>query len=139
VARDSYYFNGITYKVNDGAGRPKDLDFIIKVPRADIFVGVQVKNKMEHPTFDEVSDLLEITRTLHLKPVLMGRIIHPSTFEVLKNNGGIALKFKRYLLQPPFDRVKFPQIVAMGIPLGVYTRCPEFLVDMLVRAAGYVS
>jgi excisionase family DNA binding protein len=139
VARDTYYFNGITYRVSDGAGRPKDLDFIAKIPRADVFVGVQVKNKMQHPTFDDVSSLLEICRVLHLKPMLIGRIIHPSTYEVLKSNEGLALKFKRYLLQPPFDRGKFPQIVEMGIPLGVYMRCPEFLVEMLLRAKDSLS
>jgi len=139
VARDAYYFNGITYRVGVGAGRPMDLDFIAKVPRADVFVGIQVKNKMKHPTFDDVRSLLEICRVLHLKPMLIGRIIHPSTYEMLGSNGGLALKLKRYLLQPPFDRAKFPKIVEMGIPLGVYMRCPEFLVQMLLRAKDFLS
>lgn len=139
VAKDAYYFNGVTYRDSDRAGRPKDLDFVAKVPGADIFVGIQVKNKMKHPIFDEVSSLLEICRVLHLKPMLFGRIIHPSSYEMLKSNGGIALKFKRYLLQPEFDRVKFDQIVEMGIPLGVYRRCPEFMVEMLLRAKDFLS
>jgi len=133
VAKDTYYFNGIAYRGNYTAGRPRDLDFIAKIPEKEVFVGVQVKNKMKHPTFEEVSFLLEICRVLHLTPILVGRIIHPSTYPLLKNNGGRALKFKRYFLQPPFPRDKFSEIVDMGIPLGVYRRCPEFLVSMLIK------
>ena len=132
VAKDTYYFNGIAYRESDTAGRPRDLDFVAKVPEKEVFLGIQVKNKMKHPTFIEVSFLLEICRVLHLRPILVGRIIHPSTYALLKNNGGRALKFKRYFLQPPFPRDKFSEIVEMGIPLGVYKRSPEFLVSMLM-------
>jgi excisionase family DNA binding protein len=131
VAKDTYYFNGIAYRESNTAGRPRDLDFIVKVPKKEVFLGIQVKNKTKHPTFAEVSYLLDICRSLHLRPILIARIIHPATYNMLKNNGGWALRFKRYFLQPPFPRDKFPEIVNMGIPLGVYKRCPEFLVGML--------
>ena len=133
VAKDTYYFNGIAYRPSQTAGRPRDLDFIAKAPESDLFVGIQIKNKMEHPVFDEVSNLLEICRALHLAPILFGRIIHPSTFALLKNNHGRALPCKRYFLAPPFPRDKFDAIVNMGIPLGVYQRCPQFMVDMLLK------
>jgi excisionase family DNA binding protein len=131
VAKDTYYFNGVVYRDSKTAGRPRDLDFIVKVPKKDSFLGIQVKNKMQHPTYNEVSYLLEMCRVLQLKPILVARIIHPSTYKILKNNGGRALRFKRYFLKPPFPHDKFSEIINLGIPLGVYRRCPEFLVRML--------
>lgn len=133
VAKDSYYFNGVVYRHGNTAGRPRDLDFVAKVPESEIFVGIQIKNKMEHPKFAEVSSHLDICRVLGLKPILVGRIMHPSTYSLLKNNSGRALRCKRYFLAPPFPRDKFDAIVGMGIPLGVYQRCPQFLVDMLLK------
>lgn len=130
VAKDAYSFNGLSYRRSSRAGRPTDLDFIAKVPQKDVFIGVQVKNRMQHPSLDEVNSLLEICGFLRLKPVLVARIIHPKTYELLKENGGRALRVKRYFLQPPFPRDKFKDIVDLGIPLGVYNRTPDFLVNM---------
>lgn len=138
ISKDSYYFNGKTYRPSTSAGRPKDLDFIAKVPQKEVFLGIQVKNKMQHPTLSEVVSLIDICTALQLKPILVGRIIHPGTYELLKDNGGRALKFIRYFLQPPFPRDKFSRIVDLGIPLGVYQRVPDFLVNMFNSLAGFV-
>lgn len=132
VAKDTYYFNGIAYRPSKAAGRPADLDFIAYIPQKDIYVGIQVKNKMEHPTLEEVGSLLDICNVLHLRPVLIGRIMHPLTYDLLKSNKGRAMPCKRYLLQPPFPRDAFQKIVDMGIPLGVYQWCPEFLIRLLL-------
>jgi len=132
VAKDTYYFNGIAYRLSNTAGRPTDLDFIAYSPEKKLYLGIQVKNKMEHPTHEEVSVLLEICNVLHLHPILIGRIIHPLTYTLLKNNKGRAVKYKRYFLQPPFPRDKFNKIIDMGIPIGVYKWCPEFLVKLLL-------
>jgi hypothetical protein len=127
VAKDTYSFNG----------RPTDLDFIAKVPQKDVFVGIQVKNRMQHPSLADVYSLLNICGHLKVRPVLVARIIHPKTYELLKENGGRALRVKRYFLQPPFPRDKFKEIVDLGIPLGVYNRPPDFLITMLTRLADF--
>lgn len=133
VAKDTYYFNGIVYRPSNGAGRPQDLDYIAHIPEKDIYLGIQVKNKMEHPTLVEVDELLKICNILHLHPILIGRIIYPLTYDLLKSNKGRAIPCKRYFLQPPFPRDAFSEIIDMGIPIGVYTRCPEFLVRLLLE------
>jgi excisionase family DNA binding protein len=135
VAKDVYAFNGRSYRPSSKAGRPTDLDFIAKVPQKDVFIGIQVKNKMQHPSLAEVNSLLSICGYLRLRPVLVARIIHPKTYELLKENGGWALRVKRYFLQPPFPRDKFKEIVDLGIPLGVYNRSPDFMIKMLQRMA----
>jgi len=43
---------------------------------------------------------------------------------------GKIVIFKRYLLKPEFPRDRFQKIVEeLGIPLGVYRRVPDFLVQ----------
>lgn len=132
LSKDTYYFNGLVYRPNTGAGRPSDLDYIVCIPESRLFVGVQVKNKLEHPTYEEVSSLLDICHALHLRPVLLARLVHPNSFGLLKSNGGWAIKFKMYFKRPPFPRTEWASINDMGIPLGVYQFPPQFLVDRLL-------
>jgi excisionase family DNA binding protein len=139
VVKDAYSFNGRSYRQTETAGRPTDLDFIAKVPKKDVFIGIQVKNRMQHPSLADVNTLLKICTALRLKPLLIARIIHPKTYELLKENGGRALRVKRYFFKPPFPRDKFKEIVDLGIPLGVYNRPPDFLIEMLKRSADYFS
>jgi hypothetical protein len=133
VARDTYYFNGRTYRPNSSAGRPTDLDFIAYVRETDTHIGIQIKNRLEHPRFEQVSTLLDICNYLNIRPVLIARILHPGTYDLLKSNKGRALKFKRYFLQPEYPRDKFTETVQMGIPLGVYRWPPRFLVQLLLK------
>jgi len=128
VAKDAYYFNGISYRTGFSSGRPKDLDFIAYSPRKQTYIGVQVKNRLEYPKQVDVSELCDICNVLHLRPILVARKVHPMTFGAIRNMGGEVIDFKRYLKQPPFDREKFQAIVAMGIPLGVYQWTPAYLV-----------
>ena len=138
VAKDTYYFNGVAYRPSNSAGRPTDLDFIAQIPEKNLYIGIQVKNKMQHPTLADVNVLLDICKTLHLRPILLARIIHPFTYDLLKSNNGRAIPFKRYLLQPPFPREAFQQIVAMGIPLGVYKWPPDFLIKLMMSLKQYL-
>jgi hypothetical protein len=79
VAKDTYYFNGLSYRKNLGPGRPVDLDFIAKVPSYDnIYAGIQVKNRMEAPKSETINGLIDICRCLRLKPLLVTRIAHPA-------------------------------------------------------------
>jgi hypothetical protein len=133
-AKDTYYFNGRTYRPDSSSpGRPTDLDFIAYIRERDIHVGVQVKNRLEHPKFEQIAALLTICSYLDLRPILIARIMHPGTYGLLKSNRGRAIAFKRYLLQPPFPRDKFEKILEMGIPIGVYRRPPQFLVERLLQ------
>jgi len=136
VAKDAYYFNGIAYRDGSSSGRPKDLDFIAYLPRKQIYIGVQVKNRLEYPRQADVSELCDICNVLHLRPILVARKVHPMTFGVVRNMSGEVIDFKRYLKQPPFPKDKFQEIVAMGIPLGVYQWTPTYLVT---RFAGLAS
>lgn len=132
VAKDTYYFNGIVYRLSETAGRPKDLDFISYIPKRGIYVGVQIKNRMEYPKHDDISELLDICNVLHLKPILVARRVHPMSYGPIRNMGGEVIECKRYFLQPPFPRKKFREIIDVGIPLGVYKWPPEFLVRRFV-------
>jgi excisionase family DNA binding protein len=135
VAKDSYYFNGLVYRRSAGPGRPPDLDFIAKLPGSDVFVGIQIKNRLEPPRSDAVNELIDICRHLQLKPLLITRVAHPTAFLPVSNLGGYVLVCERYFLQPEFPRDKFDAIVKMGIPLGVYRYGPDFLIRALTRAA----
>jgi hypothetical protein len=133
AARDTYYFNGNMYRPNDSAGRPSDIDFIAQMPSTGIYIGIQVKNRMEHPKLADVQQLLEICRTLHLRPIMVARIFHPLTFDIMKSNRGMAIPCKRYFLQPPFPHETFQALNQMGIPIGVYRRPPDFLVRAFIE------
>lgn len=133
VAKDAYYFNGNTYRPNPAAGRPADLDFIAKHLNMQSHIGIQIKNKLEHPKLEEVQQLLDICRKLQLRPILIARIFHPRTYDLMKSNKGMAVRCKRYFLQPPFPHETFQAIDQMGIPIGVYRRPPEFLIQSLLE------
>jgi len=76
VSKDTYYFNGIAYRENEGQGRPKDLDYIARIPGKDVYVGVQIKNRLEYPSSSEISQLIDICNVLHLTPILVARTSH---------------------------------------------------------------
>jgi len=132
VAKDAYYFHGIAYRQNSAPGRPKDLDFIGRMSNKDIYVGVQIKNRLEYPKHADISELLDICNVLHLRPVLVARRVHPMSYRSIRNASGDIIECKRYFLQPPFPREEFKRIVGMGIPLGVYKWTPTFLVESFV-------
>jgi hypothetical protein len=130
VAKNAYYFNGNSYRQNLGAGRPKDVDFIAHVRSKDKYLGIQIKNRLEYPKVGDVHELLDVCNTLNLQPVLVTRISHPRVYSLMNNVNGKIVIFMRYFLKPEFPRDKFDSIVnELGIPLGVYRRVPDFLVQ----------
>jgi len=135
VAKDTYYFNGIVYRVNKGQGRPRDLDYIAKIPGRDVYVGVQIKNRLEYPSSSEISQLIDICNILHLTPVLVARMSHEMRNLPVISRGGRVVIFKRYFLKPGFPRDKFNDVINMGIPIGVYKWPPEFLIRRFVDIA----
>lgn len=139
VAKDSYYFNGISCVLQKGAGRPPDLDYIAMLPNG-VFVGVQVKNRVEYPKPGDIDSLIELCRVLHLRPLLVTRQAHPMTFDVIKRLGGWVVVFKQILLQPGFPRDVFNILrEQLGIPIAVYNRPPDYLVKALIDASDAMS
>ena len=134
VAKDTYYFNGLTYYVKRGPGRPHDLDFIALSPKGK-FIGVQVKNRLEYPKSHEVNIFIELCRKLHLKPLLVARQVHPMTFDVIRRLGGWTVIFKQSFLKPGFPREKLEALRNIGIPVAVYKWPPDYLIQKLIQAA----
>jgi len=59
---DSFRVYGLSYHTDtpSGPGRPTDLDFIARVPSSEVYIGIQVKNRMEAPKSDTVNLLIDI-------------------------------------------------------------------------------
>jgi hypothetical protein len=134
VSKNAYYFNGNSCRQNTGAGRPRDVDFVACVRSGNRYLGLQIKNRLEYPKVGDVHELLDICNTLNLLPVLVTRISHPRVYSIMENVGGKIIIFMRYFLKPEFPRKEYDFIVnELGIPLGVYRRVPDFLVQKFER------
>jgi len=129
-SKNAYYFNGNSYRQNIGAGRPKDVDFIVHERTKEKYLGIQIKNRLEYPKVDDIHEFLDICNTLNLIPVLVTRISHPRIYSLINNVNGKIVIFLRYFKKPEFPKEKFDAItIDLGIPLGVYRRVPDFLVQ----------
>lgn len=135
ASKDSYYFNGISVRTSSGPGRPSDLDFIVRLPKKETWLGISIKNRLESVRNDDVSLLTGFCDRLRLKPLLITRAAGPTAFLPVSERGGWIVVSKRYMLQPEFPRDKFKEILQMGMPIAVYRRAPGFLTKALVRAA----
>jgi len=132
VSKNSHYFNGKEYHQSGERrpGRKSDLDYIAFMKSRDIYIGIQVKNRLEYPRMDDVHLLLDICHTLDLIPVLVTRLSHPRIYSVFSAIRGEVIQTKRYFLQPPFPPDKFKEIIdELQIPLGVYKWVPDFLIS----------
>jgi len=130
VSKNAYYFNGNAYRQDTGPGRPRDVDYVVYLRSKDKYLGLQIKNRLEYPKVGDVHEFLDICHTLHLLPVLVTRISHPRVYSLINNVNGKIVIFLRYFLKPEFPNDKFKMIVEdLGIPLGVYRRVPDFLVQ----------
>jgi len=130
VSKNAYYFNGNAYRQAVGPGRPRDVDFIAYLRSKDVYLGLQIKNRLEYPKVPDVHEFLDICHTLHLRPVLITRISHPRVYSLINNMNGKIVIFLRYFLKPEFPHDKFKTIAEdLGIPLGVYRRVPDFSVQ----------
>ena len=139
VAKDSYYFNGISCVLQTGPGRPPDLDFIAQLPNGD-YVGVQVKNRAEYPKQNDINTFVELCRVLHVKPLLVTRQAHPMTFDVIKRLNGWVVIFKQILLKPGFPREIFDLLRReVGLPIAIYKWPPDYLIKALIDAAKAIS
>lgn len=132
VAKNSHYFNGKEYHQTEERrrGRKRDLDYIAYMKSRDIYIGIQVKNRLEYPRIDDVHLLLDICHALDVIPVLVTRLSHPRIYSVFTAIRGEVIQAKRYFLQPPFPNDAFEEITRkLRIPLGVYKWVPDFLIS----------
>lgn len=110
------------------------MDHIAYYPAGNRYLGIQIKNRLDYPRVEDVHELLDICNTLNLLPVLVTRISHPRVYRIMENVGGKIVIFMRYFLKPEFPRENYDYIVnEIGIPLGVYRRVPDFLVQKFER------
>ncbi len=133
IKRNTYRFRGKILQSHMGQGDSKDLDFIVMKPTGQVFIGVQVKNRLEPPSSADVQQLIDLCDGLGLKPLLISRVCEPRFFPKIKTKGGRIIVFKRQFLHPGVPRELFDQLNGMGIPVGVYKRPPEYLVKLLIR------
>jgi excisionase family DNA binding protein len=132
VSKNSHYFNGKEYHQTEQRrpGRKRDLDYIAYMKSKDIYIGIQIKNRLEYPRMDDVHLLLDICNTLDLIPVLVTRLSLPRIYSVFEAIRGEVIQTKRYFLQPPFPRDAFKEITSkLRVPLGVYQWVPDFLLS----------
>ena len=94
---------------------------------------------MEPPKGAVVNEFIEICRTLNLKPLLISRMAHPMTFDVLKRLGGWVVVFKQQFLKPGFPRDALNFLRQIGIPVAVYRWPPDYLVNKLIKAAQNIN
>lgn len=139
VSKDTYYFNGFAYRVNSGTGRPRDLDFIAKLPGRDIYIGVEIKNRKEPPKKSDIDSLVDITRFLKVYPVLVCRWAHPLTFDIINNLGGYVIVFKNILFKPGFERDILDRLRSINFPVAVYKWPPDFLIRKFSEAAKVIG
>lgn len=91
--RNTNTFGGRTWSKSD-----KDLDFIIE--RDGINYGVEIKNTFDYMPHEEFREKLEICQFLGLLPVFPLRCPSPQQYELMKGDGGLALKFKSRIFPP---------------------------------------
>jgi len=92
VAKNTSYFNGLRYKGIGGRGPSPNLDFILY--GGDVFIGVQVKNRLGYPDSDVINTLIDMCKYLGLRPMLITRMAHPSTYTTLRHHKGWVISFK---------------------------------------------
>ncbi|MGD0029103.1 MAG: helix-turn-helix domain-containing protein [Candidatus Bathyarchaeia archaeon] len=131
VSKNAHYFNGKEYHQSgeEKPGRKKDVDYIAYAKAKDLYIGIQIKNRLECPRVDDAHQLVDICRILDLTPVFVTRLSHPRIYEIVRTAKGDVIQMKRYLLQPEFPRESFKEITELlRIPLGVYQWVPDFLI-----------
>lgn len=136
VSKNAHYFNGKEYHQNEirRPGRKRDLDYIVYDKENEVYIGMQIKNRLECPKIADIHQLLDLCNTLDLIPVLVTRLAHPNIYAIFDTIRGEVIQTKRYFKQPPFPRESFKEIIRLlKIPLGVYQWTPDFLINRFIE------
>lgn len=93
VARDTKFFRGRLWP------RRTDLDLIVYGEEENRWYGVQIKNSLDYPEWDDIAELIDICNFLKLVPWLVARICPKDyIWELIQCGGFITLFWERMWL-----------------------------------------
>jgi len=110
----------------------RDLDFIIE--RDGTTYEVEIKNAFDYMPPDEFQAKLKICKRFGIVPLFPLRCPSDHQFEVMRNEGGLALKFKARIFPPGQEQLvhdiwnfmRLPVTVWKEIPRGIEKRFVDF-------------
>jgi len=100
-----------------------DLDFIIE--RDAITYGVEIKNTFDYMPPDEFQAKLEICKRFDIVPVFPLRCPSDRQFEDMRNEGGLALKFKARIFPPGQEQLVHDIWNFMRLPVTIWKELPR--------------
>lgn len=118
IGRNTKTFRGRTWHKSS-----KDLDFIIE--RDGISYGVEIKNRFDYMRYYEFQDKLEMCQFLGLLPVFPLRCPSPHQFELMKETGGLALKFKSRVFPPGNQKLVTDIWNHLRLPVTIWEAIPK--------------
>lgn len=109
-----------------------DLDFIIE--KDSITYGVEIKNTFDYMPPDEFQAKLDVCQRFGIVPLFPLRCPSDRQFEIMRDVGGLALKFKTRIFPPGQEQLvheiwgfmRLPVFVWKEIPQGIEKRFIDF-------------
>jgi len=90
VAKDTRFFRGRLWP------RRTDLDFIVYGEEENRWYGVQIKNSLDYPEWDDIAELIDICNFLKIVPWLIARICPKDyAWELIQCGGFVTLFWER--------------------------------------------
>ncbi|MBM2831985.1 MAG: hypothetical protein HW414_1037 [Dehalococcoidia bacterium] len=117
LARHTNRFAGRVWTQSD-----KNLDFIIQ--KDAINYGVEVKNTFDYMEHNEFQEKVDMCQFLGLTPMFPLRCPSPLQFAIMREVGGLALKFKTRIFPPGFQRLVTEMWNNFRLPVHVWDRIP---------------
>lgn len=100
-----------------------DLDFIIE--KDGITYGVEIKNTFDYMPPKEFQYKLEICKRFNIVPLFPLRCPSDRQFEVMRNEGGLALKFKSRIFPPGQEELVHNIWNFMRLPITIWKELPR--------------
>lgn len=127
VARDTRFFQGKEWF------RRTDLDLIVYGKEEDRWYGVQIKNRLDYPEWDDIAELMDICNFLGLTPWLIARYSPKSYNWELIRSGGFVTLFpgRKWLLTDENKEVAELISNEMVIPVTLPQDLNEFKKDFI--------
>jgi len=119
VARNVSEYNGTNWVKT----QYYDLDFIIE--RDAIVYGVEIKNTFDYMPPVEFQAKLEICKRFDIVPVFPLRCPSDRQFEDMRNEGGLALKFKARIFPPGQEQLVHDIWNFMRLPVTIWKELPR--------------
>ena len=107
-----------------------DLDFIIE--KDGITYGIEIKNSFDYMPQAEFQTKLEICKRFSIVPLFPLRCPSDSQFEIMRNEGGRALKFKSRIFPPGQEQLVHDIWDFMRLPVTVWKELPQKIEKRLI-------